>query len=186
MLTITGGTFKGRKINTTSRKVTRYTPNLARKALFDIIPVPDKMLDVFSGSGVVTFEALSRGTSSVICVDSSKFSARTIAKNASELGLKKYIEIICKDFRRALVDIEKSGSSFDVVFADPPFRRNYVDDFLKCLIAHNGFLTTNTNVIVETSEKDAVSLKNKMIDGFGLLDQRKYGGVFLNFMKVIR
>jgi 16S rRNA (guanine(966)-N(2))-methyltransferase RsmD len=186
MLTITGGTFKGRKISTTSRKVTRYTPKFARKALFDIIPVPDKILDVFSGSGVVAFEALSRGTSNVICVDSSKFSARTIAKNAAELGLEKHIEIICKDFRRAFVDIEKKGNKLDVVFADPPFRRNYVDDFLKYLMAHNGFLTTNTIVIVETSEKDAISLKDKMIDGFRLLDQRKYGGVFLNFMKVIR
>ncbi|MEA2066258.1 MAG: 16S rRNA (guanine(966)-N(2))-methyltransferase RsmD [Thermotogota bacterium] len=186
MLTITGGTLKGRKIGTTSRNVTRYTPNIARKALFDIILVPDKMLDVFSGSGVVAFEALSRGTSNIICVDSSKLSARTISKNASELGLEKNIEIICKDFRRAFVGIEKSGKSFDVVFADPPFRKKYVDDFLKYLMAHNGFLTTNTIVIVETSEEDAISLKDKMIDGFRLLDQRKYGGVFLNFMKVIR
>ncbi|MFW6121428.1 MAG: RsmD family RNA methyltransferase, partial [Petrotogales bacterium] len=51
MLTITGGAYKGRKIKTTKRKVTRYTPNIARKALFDIIQVPDKLLDVFSGSG---------------------------------------------------------------------------------------------------------------------------------------
>jgi 16S rRNA (guanine966-N2)-methyltransferase len=185
MLTITGGTFKGRKISTTLRKVTRYTPNFARKALFDIIPVPDKMLDVFSGSGVMAFEALSRGTSNVICVDSSKFSARTIAKNSSELGLEKHIEIICKDFRRAFVDIEKKGNSFDVVFADPPFKKNYVDDFFKYLMAYNGFLTTYTVVIVESSEGDAISLKNKMIDGFRLLDQRKYGGVYLNFMKVV-
>jgi 16S rRNA G966 N2-methylase RsmD len=53
-------------------------------------------------------------------------------------------------------------------------------------VDYNGFLTTYTVVIVESSERDAISLKNKMLDGFRLLDQRKYGGVYLNFMKVVK
>jgi len=186
MLTITGGTLKGRRISTTPRKVTRYTPNIARKALFDIIPVPDKFLDVFSGSGIVAFEALSRGTSDVVCVDSSKVSVRTIYKNASELHLEKHIKVICKDFRRAFKDIEKTGQNFDVIFSDPPFRKDFVDDFLKYLMVYKKLLNTSTVIIVETSENEAVKLKNEKIEGFKFLDQRKYGGVVLNFLKVIK
>ncbi|MFO7881835.1 MAG: 16S rRNA (guanine(966)-N(2))-methyltransferase RsmD [Kosmotogaceae bacterium] len=186
MLTITGGTQKGRNVSTTRRKITRYTPKMARKALFDIIPAPEKLLDVFSGSGIVAFEALSRGTSYVVCVDSSRTSAKTIRKNALELGLKKQIEIICKDFRRAFAGIEKKNNGFDVVFADPPFNRKYVDDFFSYLTMYKGLIAANTMVVIETSENEATLLKNKEIEDLKLFDQRKYGGVFLNFLKVIK
>ncbi|RAM58927.1 hypothetical protein DS65_02340, partial [Mesotoga sp. SC_4PWL113PWK15] len=79
MLVITGGKWARRSIKTPPRRSTRYTPQSARKALFDIVDVSSKtFLDLFSGSGIISFEALSRGAIDVTSVDSSKKACQSI------------------------------------------------------------------------------------------------------------
>jgi len=103
MLTITGGKWTRRPIKTTARRKTRYTPQSARKALFDIVDVASKsFIDLFAGSGIMSFEAMSRGAAEAISVDVSKKACNLILDNRNELDPSMNLRIVCADFRRAI------------------------------------------------------------------------------------
>ena len=103
MLTLTGGEWSRRRIEVTEREVTRYTPQTARKAIFDIIDVEGKsFLDPFSGSGVMVFEALSRRAERATAIDVSRTACKTIRRNMDRLDPSMKLDILCGDFRRML------------------------------------------------------------------------------------
>jgi 16S rRNA (guanine(966)-N(2))-methyltransferase RsmD len=92
---------------------------MVREALFSLLGrdlLQGPFLDLYAGTGVVAFEALSRGASRVVVVESHKTALDCIRKSAAELGCEDKIEIISGDawkFKRPPV--------FQTVFADPPF-----------------------------------------------------------------
>jgi 16S rRNA (guanine966-N2)-methyltransferase len=186
MLTITGGNWKGRKVEVTPRLITRYTPQFARKALFDIIDVEGlRVLDLFSGSGIIAFEALSRSATNAVCIDSSRVSCNTIKKNALKLGCQEKLRILCADFRRAIPKLEKSGERFDFIFADPPFGENYIPELLEVLERNVGIFSENACLVIESSKKERELVKKYSGGAFCLYDTREYGNVFLSFLKVV-
>lgn len=186
MLSITGGKWRKRKIDITPRTVTRYTPQMARKALFDIIDVFDmSFLDIFSGSGIVAFEALSREARSVLSIDSSRISYSTIKKNIETLSPDcSNFKVILKDFRRAVPFLVSKGISFDYIFADPPFYRGYADVFLEVFQSSKEILKNSGTLILESSEKESESIKNILDSNiFVITDERNYGNVWFTFIK---
>jgi len=165
MLRITAGKFKGRPIKTVANFKTRYTTSLVRKAIFDMVNVDGKVFaDVFAGSGIMGFEALSRGARKVIFLDVSERSIRTIRYNALELGVEESCIIVRGDFRRKLPMMEE----VDVLFADPPFEHNMVWEILKILDANEIFRDC---AVIEVSkhEKYDLTLNNLLIEkrGYG-------------------
>lgn len=187
MLTITGGKWRGRKVEVTPRQVTRYTPQFARKALFDIMDVEGlKVLDIFSGSGIIAFEALSRGAVGAVCIDSSRVSCSTVRKNAVKLGCQDKLRIICTDFRRAVPKLKKSCEAFDYVFADPPFSEDYIPELLEVLKRNMDIFSENARLVIETSEKEHELVRKYSGESFSLYDTREYGNVFLSFLKVVK
>ncbi|HOK83529.1 MAG TPA: RsmD family RNA methyltransferase [Pseudothermotoga sp.] len=118
----TGGTFKGRELKTVADKRTRYTTSLVRQAIFNIIDVSEKsFLELFCGSAIVSFEAISRGAKNVVAVDISRKSVSTVIENSRKLGVK--INVVNSDFRRFL---NSCIDSFDIVFADTPYNMGFV------------------------------------------------------------
>ncbi len=184
MLEITGGSLKGRKVITTPRAVTRYTPNMVRKALFDIIDIEGKsLLDVCSGSGVISFEAISRGASDVVSIDSSYKSIKTIKENIRNLGIKNKIKIYCKDFRIQIPQLDKKEIKFDFIFFDPPFNKGYMGHIFKTLIKSN-VLKCEGLLIIESSVSESKGIENLISDSFKIINTKKYGNVFLTFLKI--
>ncbi|WP_053001058.1 16S rRNA (guanine(966)-N(2))-methyltransferase RsmD [Kosmotoga pacifica] len=186
MLTITGGIYKGRKVETTPREVTRYTPQMARKAYFDILDVEEKsFLDLFSGSGVMGIEALSRGALKVTFVDSSIIACRTIKKNLRTLrASENNVEIFCRDFRRIIPRLEAEGRKYDLVFADPPFERAYFEQLLTNFTTHCVINTEGTVTIEAPGNAREIIEKKTRESKLRLDDIRKYGGIYLYFLKV--
>ena len=185
MLEITGGSLKGRKVITTPRAVTRYTPNMVRKALFDIIDIKDKsLLDVCSGSGVISIEAISRGASDVVSIDSSSKSIKTIKENLRTLGIKNKIKIYNKDFRIQIPQLVKKEIKFDFVFFDPPFNKGYISHIFKTLMKSN-ILKSDGSLIIESSVAESKVIKSFLSDSFKIINTKKYGNVFLTFLKSI-
>ncbi|OAA31899.1 hypothetical protein AT15_03485 [Kosmotoga arenicorallina S304] len=187
MLSITGGIYKGRKIETTPRVVTRYTPQMTRKALFDIIDVAGKVfLDLFAGSGIMGIEALSRGAQKAIFVDSSRLACGTIKKNLELLKITPGdTEVYCRDFRRAIPHFQAKGISYDIVFADPPFEKGYLEELLKSLIKYDSVIKGGV-VVVEAPERSEKVIERHTLDSkLKIIDTRKYAGVYLYFMKVV-
>lgn len=99
----------------------RPTPDRVRETLFNwLTPLIDgaECLDCFAGTGVLGFEALSRGAASAVLVEANGALVKALKKQAEILGAVD-AEIVCADIRRWL---ERCGRSFDIVFVDPPYQ----------------------------------------------------------------
>lgn len=126
---ITSGTLKGRGIKCPEGDRVRPTGAKVRQAFFNILR--DKMsdcrfLDLFAGSGLMGFEAISRGAASVTFVDKDRRYCRLLKENAQNLGVP--ATIVCTDIRKlsleSLGSLQNQANSFHIIYADPPFSAN--------------------------------------------------------------
>ncbi|MBL9127251.1 MAG: RsmD family RNA methyltransferase [Verrucomicrobiales bacterium] len=122
---IIGGTAGGRLLDTPKGLTVRPTPDLVRQAVFNSLgPTIEgtAVLDLFSGTGALGLECLSRGAASVLSVELSSRHARYIRDNVSRLGLPADRHTLrVQDVFAALRQLAKEGRSFDLIVADPPF-----------------------------------------------------------------
>lgn len=128
MLRITAGEFRGRRLKVPKVEATRPLVERAREGLFNHLQelVDDAVIwDVYAGSGILGFEALSRGAKSVLAVEYSRAAALQIEQNADLLGLNESHRCLRGDAYR-LPTMQGLGPSPDVIFFDPPY-----DDFRK-------------------------------------------------------
>lgn len=92
--------------------------------------LPDaRILDLFSGSGALGFEALSRGALEVVFVEENPKAAKLILDNARLLGLSEQVKVMNKKVEQAL-PLLKDGPPFDLVFMDPPYHQGYEQKLL--------------------------------------------------------
>lgn len=117
-MNILSGRFKGYKIDTSLNTAYRPTKSSVRKSLFDKLKsLQNKtVLDLFAGTGVIGFEALSRGADSISFVENNRNSIKLLKVN-----IKKFSEINCKIYNMDCFDFLKKTYSFDLIFADPPY-----------------------------------------------------------------
>lgn len=126
MLRITGGEFKGRALKIPDSQKVRPTLAKLRQALFNSIQmrIPDaRVLDLFSGSGSLGFEALSRGASHVSFVELSKNVAKLIQQNAATLEVEDRIDLTVESAERYLArpPAQLPIQLYDLVLIDPPY-----------------------------------------------------------------
>lgn len=140
-LRIIAGRWRGRKISFLDQQDLRPTPDRVRETLFNWLQadVPGaNCLDLFAGSGVLGFEAASRGARRVVLVESSDQVCRQIRENARLLGAEQ-VDVRCSD---ALRFLGENSTRFDVVFLDPPYRSDILPEVFgvleqeKCLAEH--------------------------------------------------
>jgi 16S rRNA (guanine966-N2)-methyltransferase len=119
------GELRGRVLPPLKDKGVRPTSSKTREALFNILAVEGfKVLDLYAGTGSIGFEAISRGASSVVMVDISSKLLQTIKETAEKWRVAE--KVICHRndvFRFA----ESLQEKFDLIFADPPFGKEYPD-----------------------------------------------------------
>ncbi|MDT0678230.1 16S rRNA (guanine(966)-N(2))-methyltransferase RsmD [Autumnicola musiva] len=118
---IISGTNKGRRITAPKKLPVRPTTDMAKEALFNILanqfhPGSISILDLFAGTGNISYEFASRGAEMVTAVDENFECVKFIKKTTAELDFN--ISVIKSDVYKYL---EKSSAKFDVVFADPPY-----------------------------------------------------------------
>jgi 16S rRNA (guanine966-N2)-methyltransferase len=119
-LRIIGGRWRGRRIGFSSVPGLRPTPDRVRETLFNWLGqdlAGAKTLDLFAGSGALTFEALSRGATLGVAVDHHAGIVRKLVANGEALGAMA-LEAHCSDARTFLA---RELRAFDVIFLDPPF-----------------------------------------------------------------
>lgn len=147
-LRIIGGKWRGRRLTVTDFKVLRPTPDRARETLFNWLqPViaGARCLDLFSGTGIMGFEALSRGAESVIMVESNPALARLIEGQCRVLKAQG-AEIVCAD---ALEWLQQNNECFNIVFLDPPFREGLLNKSWEALV-RGGHLQPGALVYIES------------------------------------
>lgn len=119
---IIAGEWRGRALNAPKGETTRPTSGRVREALFNIIgPLHGaRVLDLFSGTGAVAFEAISRGATHAQCVERARSALDSFRANAQRLEAGSRVELVATDVARFLE--RPSKAPFDLVFADPPWR----------------------------------------------------------------
>tara|TARA_Y100001968_G_C19201784_1_gene640344 strand:+ start:15 stop:530 length:516 start_codon:yes stop_codon:yes gene_type:complete len=120
MSTIIAGKYKGRNIRIRNLKNVRPTLARIKKSIFQILePIENKnVLDLYSGTGSIGLEFLSRGASTVTMVERSRKLVSILHKNISKIHLDNNYTIICNDAIRFL---NNNSNKYDIIFADPPY-----------------------------------------------------------------
>jgi 16S rRNA (guanine966-N2)-methyltransferase len=121
---VISGIARGRRLKSPPGSFTRPLTDRIKEALFNVIgwELPgSRVLDLFAGSGSFGIEALSRGASQVVFVESHALAVRTIHDNLSTCQFESGFEVWRNDVFRALPLLARRGLSFDFIFADPPF-----------------------------------------------------------------
>lgn len=163
MSRIIAGTAKGRRLETPKGERTRPTSDRTREALFSALvnwfDTADEdaarhlsgyaVLDLFAGSGAVGLEAANRGAHPVVLVESDRATAALIQSNARHLELRADVRAA-----KAQTYLDSSGSSFDLVFMDPPYE--VATDEIERLLASiaDGVVADRGLVVVERSKRE--------------------------------
>lgn len=180
---VVGGEFRGRALAAPSGMDIRPTSDRTRQALFDIVShtFPEtldgaRVLDLFAGTGALGIEALSRGASFCLFVDSGAESRALLRRNVEALALQGRTKI----FRRDAADLGDAGgmAPFDLIFADPPYGKGLGGQALRAALA-GGWLAPGALCVVEESA-DAPFDPGP---GFALVDERGYGETVLRFLR---
>lgn len=120
---IIAGKYRTRTLHAPRGLDTRPVLGKVREALFNVLGGVEglSILDLFAGTGAVGIEALSRGAVSLVAIEQAGAACAAIEKNLTMLGEK--AEVIRGDVFSALNRLKASGRSFDLVFADPPYKK---------------------------------------------------------------
>jgi 16S rRNA (guanine966-N2)-methyltransferase len=122
---VLGGSIRGKKLE--GPRGLEFRPTMAQVKQFIYTLLGDRVedariLDLFSGTGSLGIEALSRGAGFLTFVDSADAAARILSRNLKTCGFEAASKIERSDVFRYL---ERSGETFDLVLADPPFKNDY-------------------------------------------------------------
>ncbi len=155
-LRIIGGAWRGRKLHFPDVDGLRPTPDRVRETLFNWLqPViaGARCLDLFAGSGALSFEALSRGAASVVMVERDGGAVKQLCENISVLNTAD-AQVIQRD----ALEFLNSGcgaAAFDVVFLDPPYHQGLIDPCCTALEQH-GWLAPHAHLYIETERSLAL------------------------------
>ncbi len=176
---IISGTYKRRKIIAPKNLPVRPTTDMAKESLFNIINnlyyfEDISVLDLFAGTGNISYEFASRGTENITCVDQNFNCIKFINKTADSFEMP--IQTIKSDVFKFL---EKATIKSDVIFADPPY--NFSDEQfanIPEMVFSNQLLKENGLLIVEHSKHTDLSKLNNFSYSKG------YGGNVFSFFEL--
>lgn len=185
---IIGGKFKGLKLIPPSDLGIRPTSDRFKEALFSILDskkyniniYKSKLIDIFSGTGALGIEALSRGAKKVYFLDQDAKSIQIIKTNISKLKINDQDDITIKIIKEeATKALKKVNEIFDIVLMDPPYNKNIIKEILENLKNHN-LINTNSYIFAESDKTEIVDC-----NGYEVLDTKIYGKSKLTILKLI-
>ncbi|TJX16181.1 16S rRNA (guanine(966)-N(2))-methyltransferase RsmD [Tissierella creatinini] len=182
---VISGERKGHKLKAPKGMETRPTEDRIKENLFNILrPLKGDalILDLFSGSGAIGIEFLSRGSKLAYFIDISQSSIDTIKDNLNNTCLIEKSIIIKRDAIGALKYFKSNGIKFDYIYMDPPFKDyNLLLNSIK-LVADNQLLTKEGKLIIEHESIFNPDMEIKPLQRY---DSRKYGSKTLSFYKEV-
>ena len=170
-LRVVAGEFGGRPLKTLEGKTTRPTTDKVKGAIFNMIgPFFDggRVLDLFSGSGSLAIEAISRGMSSAVLVEKDRRAQAVIQENIKMTKSEKQFQLLKMDAARALTQLT---GKFDLVLLDPPYAKEQIVANITQL-EEQGLLAEEVMLVCETDK--GVDLPEE-ISNFGIWKQKTYG-----------
>ena len=182
MMRIITGSARGVRLDTLEGDATRPTSERAKEAVFSMIQFEltgRRVLDLFSGSGQMALEALSRGCASAVLVDQSKEAVRIITKNAEKTRLADKCTIVCADFKDYLAR-HKGRDAFDYIFLDPPYAMHAIPAAVEGIV-RSRLLKDTGLLICESGEPDPLGHETgtALSQKFEVVKAAKYGVAYV-------
>lgn len=156
---VIAGTVRGFNLAVPGGKTTRPTTSRIRETLFNIIQweVPgSRFLDLFSGSGCMAIEALSRGASQAVFVDRDREALRCIKENIRHTRMEERSRVMAMDAMQALRRMDGCVEPFDIIFMDPPYQKGIEASVIPILL-NSSLVKTDSLIILETSLETDIS-----------------------------
>ncbi|MFN4300259.1 MAG: 16S rRNA (guanine(966)-N(2))-methyltransferase RsmD [Thermaurantimonas sp.] len=174
---IISGKFKSKRIIAPAHLPVRPTTDMAKESLFNILAnhfyfEDIKALDLFAGTGNITYELASRGCEDITSVDINGLCTKFIYETTQKLGLRN-VKIV---HQNALEFLSKAYHKYNLIFADPPYEFEPYEEIIEKVFNRN-LLTNDGLLIIEHSER------KDFTNSPYFYDHRKYGSVHFSFFK---
>lgn len=171
---VISGIRRGHKLHEFTGMDVRPTTDRVKESIFNLIQgyVPSaRVLDMFAGSGALSFEAISRGASFAVLVDCDRNSVELIKKNIEELKFQE----MCNVREESCFSFAKScKEKFDIIFLDPPYNKGFIEPALLAIV-DNELLSENGIIVLES---DSTDFKSEFKD-IKMIKQKRYGRTFI-------
>jgi len=177
---IIAGTERGRRIEAPEGRITRPTLDRVRENLFNMLQgqvTGARVLDLFSGSGALSLEALSRGAAFAVLADRDRRATQCQRRNVESLRYADRTRILSGDWRDIVRTLTAEGETFDLVFLDPPYE---MTDLRPVLDALRGVITGRTLVVLEHEARRETLVP----DDFVLQKERGWGFCAVRFYRL--
>ncbi len=179
---ITTGSLKFKKINSIKNSSLRPTPNKVRLAIFNILKhnlSMDKwmkkshVLDAFAGTGIIGFEAISRGITNLTLVEKDKKNFSKLLQNIHNFNISNKVYALNEDF----FNIQSLPYKYKLIYLDPPYYKDYINKAIEKILDIN-VLEKDSIIICETEKIFDFQSKEKKKIFFS----RVYGAVKITFL----
>lgn len=177
---IISGTHRGKQLNIPKDLPVRPTTDYAKSGLFNILAHRFNLknltvVDLYAGTGSLSYEFISRGCTNVIAVDKDPSCIRFIKQSFELLDPSRKSKAIQSD---AIKWLSNQPGKFDIIIADAPFEETPAEE-LSSIVINGGLLNKNGVLIIEHASKN----KLEAIEGY--VETRKYGNVSFSFFQPV-
>ena len=168
---IIGGKFKGKKLLLPIDKKTRPLKDLVKESIFNLIENSNKykifiqnsaVLDLFSGSGSFGLECISRGVEKIVFSENYPSAIKILKRNISKINGDKFSKIIEKNCFDLISSNVLSNQSFDIIFLDPPFNKDFETKILNQLFKKKD-LKPSCKIYLEYSKYNDIEIPKEFI-----------------------
>ena len=180
---IIAGKFRGRKLKEFDVDTTRPTLDRIKEPLFSILmPYMEdaNVLDLFSGTGNLAIESISRGAKFAWANDINKSALKLIIDNVRLTGCENCVKITGKEYEKCLKQIHAEGYKFDVIFLDPPYAANFEQKVLNLIVEYD-ILNKDGIIVLESDKRKQIT---EDIPELNLKDERTYGRVIIRLYEL--
>jgi len=182
---VISGIARNRKLIAPEGMHTRPITDQIKEALFNIWQFyinGSNFLDLFSGSGSMGIEAISRGANKVVMVDNDNQAAKVIKTNIVNCKLENTNHILYKeDVFNVILKLKNNKEKFDIIYADPPFTVESIFDPVMEALSDGELLAQDGIIAIRSASEKA------MKDSYGVLEkyrEKKYGVSMVHFYRV--
>lgn len=178
---VISGTLKGRTIKGYNIEGTRPTMDRVKMSIFGSIQnyINDSIvLDLFAGSGNLGIEAISNGSKYCYFIDNNQECIKCIKTNLTNFNIMDKCRAQQKDYNKALKDFYANNIKFDIIFIDPPYKYQNINDIVDTITKYN--LLNKSGLLVLEFRFDNIKVDNNT---YTLHKYKKYGDKFVIIYK---
>lgn len=179
---IIAGENRGKKLKTVPGLKTRPTADRVKEAVFSSIEdrlYGSRVLDVFSGTGNIALEAVSRGAAEAVLLEKDMDALQVIQENVAACRQQMRCNIMRGDSFASMNLLHQKGKQFDIIYVDPPYQGGLYEEVLKN-IASKELLAPGGLILLECAKNTSISIENSI---FFIYKEKCYGDTCVRYVQ---